>query len=229
MTKFVVIEGVDASGKSTQVELLKKFLQNKKIKYKFIHFPRYDCSLYGEMISRFLRGDFGNVQEVNPYFVSLLYAGDRNDAKKIIRKWLKQGYLIVADRYFYSNVAFQSAKINNPKEKVTFKRFIEELEYKYNRIPRPVLSIFLHLPFNFVIERLKSQRKGIAREYLKGAEDIHENDLELQRKVEKEYLELVETNEDFYLIECYLEREGILQAREIHQKIIHLLMEKGIV
>ena len=228
MSKFIVIEGADAVGKSTQLELLKKFFHKKKLKYKFFHFPRYDCPIYGEMISRFLKGDFGNAHEVNPYFVSLLYAGDRNDAKEIIRKWIKQGYFVLADRYFYSNVAFQSAKINNPEEKANFKHWIETLEYGYNRIPHPDLSIFLHVPFNFIINQLKNERKGIDREYLRGAKDIHENDLELQENVEREYLELVKVKKDFYLIECFSREKGILHPEEIHKRIVHLLIEKGV-
>ncbi len=229
MSKFIIIEGLDAAGKSTQLELLKNFFQKKKFKYKFIHFPRYDCPVYGEMISRFLRGDFGSVQEVNPYFASLLYAGDRNDAKKIIRKWLKQDFFILADRYFYSNVAFHGAKINNRKKNANFKRWIKELEYGYNKIPLPDLSIFLHLPFNFIIKQLEKERIGIDRGYLKTLKDIHENDLELQQKVEKEYLELVKANKDFYLIECFSKERGVLYPKEIHQKIVHLLIEKGFI
>ena len=81
---FIVIEGLDGAGKSTQVELLSKYLQSEGKNVEYVHFPTGDSEIFGDMINRFLRGEFGGIGDVNPYLVSLLFAGDRyNMAPKI--------------------------------------------------------------------------------------------------------------------------------------------------
>ncbi|MBQ1842912.1 MAG: thymidylate kinase, partial [Bacteroidales bacterium] len=71
---LVVLEGLDGAGKSTQVSRLKEYLKTRCEKMEYIHFPRYDAPVYGELISRFLRGDFGGNDRVHPQLVALLFA-----------------------------------------------------------------------------------------------------------------------------------------------------------
>lgn len=227
--RFITIEGLDGSGKSTQINLLKKYLNMQNMPFKFIHFPMTDSPknspIYGEMVSNFLKGEYGDVQQVNPYLVALLYAGDRNNAKSIINEWLEKDYFILLDRYVYSNIAYQCAKVSEVEKKRKLKEWIFHLEYEYNKIPKPSFSLFLQMNFDFVCSKLKDNRQGSSREYLAGKTDIHEKDLELQKKVEKEYIQLVGENSDFHLIKCANESGHILSPENINKKIINLLIE----
>lgn len=230
MNQFIVLEGLDGAGKSTQIELLKNYLQQRNIVYQYIHFPRTDIpnTIYGEMVANFLKGDYGDINHVNPYLVALLYAGDRNEAKEQLNNWLNQGCFLLVDRYVYSNMAYQGAKLNDPGEKQKLKKWIERLEYEYYKIPKPVLSIFLHMNFEFISQKLKNARKGDDRKYLEGKEDIHESNLEFQKKVESEYMNLVAEQENFYAVDCFDETGETLSPEAIHRKIIDLLSTKRI-
>ena len=66
------------TGKSTQLKLIKQYLDNKNIKYEYLHFPRMEYGIFGELVARFLRGDLGKINEVDPYLVGLIYAGSYN-------------------------------------------------------------------------------------------------------------------------------------------------------
>ena len=229
MDKFVAIEGLDGCGKSTQIASLTEYLDSRGVKYKYLHFPRTEAPIYGEMISRFLRGEFGDVRSVNPYLVALLYAGDRENAKHIVRDWLSQNYLVIVDRYVYSNMAFQCAKANTLLERESLKKWIWELEYAYNAIPCPIISIFLHVPFEFIVNKLNNKRSGIDRAYLNGKQDIHESSIDLQKKVQTEYLKLADQYKDFHVINCGTKDNEILPPQEISYKIIDVLTSKHVI
>src|SRR5664279_4915164 len=100
--KLFVIEGVDGAGKSTQIKLLKDFFSKRGYACEYLHFPRTETLFFGELISRFLRGEFGSLNEVDPYLVAMLYAGDRKDSSELISGWLKEGRIVLLDRYTLS-------------------------------------------------------------------------------------------------------------------------------
>ncbi|MBN2682246.1 MAG: dTMP kinase [Bacteroidales bacterium] len=226
--KFVVIEGLDGSGKSTQVNLVKKYFEDNNISYKYLHFPRTNEPFFGELVAMFLRGDFGSLDQVNPYLVAMIYAGDRKDADILIRKWLDENCLVLVDRYVFSNIAFQCAKLENKNEREKLKNWILELEFKHFGIIKPNLSIFLDVPFEFTKNNLTNQRQGDDRDYLKGKVDIHEANLDFQKTVRDVYLNAVEKEENFFKIECAANGE-MLPINEINQKIIQTLIQQGIV
>ena len=108
------------------------------------------------------------VEAVDPYLVALLFAGDRGDAAAEIRQWLASGEAVVLDRYVYSNVAFQCAKLSSEEERRALKRWILDTEYGYYRLPRPDVSLFLDVPFSFTERKLTQAREGGDRDYLQG-------------------------------------------------------------
>ena len=109
--RLIVIEGVDGAGKSTQIKLIKNFFKKKGHNCEYLHFPRTESPFYGELIARFLRGEFGSLNDVDPYLVAMLYAGDRKDASDTISNWLSKGKIVLLDRYTYSNIAYQCIKL----------------------------------------------------------------------------------------------------------------------
>lgn len=220
---FAVIEGLDGSGKSTQIRLLQEYLSQKKVKYKFLHFPRTDAPFFGELIARFLRGELGNIDTVNPYLVALIYAGDRKDAAATISSWLLDDFLVIADRYVNSNIAFQCAKIKEEHEIDKLANWILKLEYEYYKIPKPDRNIFLDVPFAFTRSNLTIGRTGNDREYLKGNTDIHEENLDFQQNVREIYLQQAQKDDLFQLIDCSDNDGNILPPEKIFEKLISMI------
>ena len=199
---FIVLEGLDGAGKSTQIRMLRQLLAERGVESEYVHFPRFDAPVYGELIARFLRGEFGGVQEVDPYLVALIFAGDRADAAPQIRQWLAEGKAVVLDRYVYSNVGFQCAKLPAGEERNRLAEWIIYLEFCHNGLPRPDVSLFLDVPFTFTERKLSELREGDDREYLQGGQDIHEASLALQRAVRSVYLEAAAKDPALRVVDC---------------------------
>ena len=199
---FIVLEGLDGAGKSTQIKKLRDMFAEQGIPSEYIHFPRFDAPYFGDMIARFLRGEFGSVDQVDPYIVAMLYAEDRRDAATLIRGWMEQGKVVIADRYVYSNIGYQCAKVESASKREELKQWIFSLEYDYFKIPRPDVSLFLDVPFAFTERKLKEQREGDDRAYLQGKQDIHEQSMDLQRKVRQVYLDAAQVDENMHIVDC---------------------------
>ena len=200
--RFLVIEGLDGSGKSTQLKLLREHLEQNAVPYKYLHFPRLEEGVFGELVARFLRGEMGANDQVDPYLVALIFAGDRADASSRIRQWMDEGNLVIVDRYVYSNIAFQCAKLSDREEQEKLRDWILEFEFGYNRLPRPDLNLYLNVPFEFTRRQLNVARDGDDRAYLKGERDIHEENLDFQEQVRQVYLSLQEHVDDLEIIDC---------------------------
>ncbi len=225
---FIVIEGLDGAGKTTQVDLLTKYLQSNGKNVEYVHFPTGNSEIFGEMINRFLRGEFGGIDQVDPYLVSLLFAGDRYNMAPTINKWLDEGKFVINDRYVYSNIGFQCAKIADNSEKQKLFDWIFNLEFNYFKIPRPDLNIFLDVPFSFTEKRLVENRTGKDREYLNGKTDIHEADLDFQKKVRETYLNAVKKDNRIVRVDC-CDNNEMLPPEKISQKIINELINHNLI
>ena len=220
---FIVIEGLDGAGKSTQIELLSKYFKSKNKSVEYLHFPTYNSEIFGGLISDFLSGKFGELSCVNPYLVALLFAGDRFNMSQKIQKHLDEGTNVIADRYVYSNIAFQGAKLNSKKEQAEICEWIFKMEYEYFKIPKPDLNIFLNVPLEFTKKTLEKRREKNDREYLKGNQDIHEANIEFQAKVLKMYKLAIQKYPDFKKIDCYDANNKIFTPEKISEKIIKLI------
>lgn len=142
--KLIVIEGIDGSGKRTQLEVLSKALEARDLSFVSFSFPRYE-SFFGRLVARFLNGDFGSLDTVDPHFSALLYAGDRLEAKPELEAALAAGKTILSDRYIGSNLAHQTARVPAEKRQ-EFLAWLQKLEYNLYALPAEDLVIYLRLP-----------------------------------------------------------------------------------
>ena len=223
---LIVIEGLDGSGKSTQVKRLKDYLTQTYGQVNYIHFPRYDSPVYGDLISRFLRGDFGNIDQVHPQLVALLFAEDRHGAAPGMKAALERGEIVLLDRYVYSNIAYQCAKLQDSSEAERLRDWILETEYGPFGLPRPDLNIFLDVPVGFVQEKLNSHRQGGDRDYLEGHQDIHEASIDFQKQVRSLYLSQCGADADFLRIDCSSADGKMLPPDEISAKVREIVDKK---
>lgn len=219
--KLIVIDGGDGSGKTTQANLLVDYLKDKGLKVKYYDFPRYYSSFHGRLVGRFLAGEFGNLDSVSPYLASLAYALDRASVKEEMEEWLAKGGIVICNRYVTSSMAHQSARLPE-KEREKFINWIDELEYRQHKMPRPDLVIYLYVPWKIGLEL--TAKKANKRGYVKGA-DIAEKDIKHRQKAEKIYLYLARSQKNWVKIDC-VKNKKILPVEEINKKIIDILSKK---
>ncbi len=221
---FLALEGGDGSGKSSQLQLLEAFFRRTNAKVATIHFPRLDVQPYGPLIAQFLRGDFGSLGQVHPKLVSLLYALDRKEAADRLKTLLADGHIILADRYIFSNLAYQCAKIAAETERKALADWIERLEYGFHGIPRPSITLYLDVPHDFARDNLARERQGEDRAYLRGKADIHEASEALQTRVREEFLALAKARSgEIGIVDCRGEDGRIADKGVIHSRIVDAL------
>ena len=222
---LIVLEGLDGAGKSTQVNKLKDYLSKKTGRLEYLHFPRYDSDIYGDLISRFLRGEFGSNDKVHPQLVALLFAEDRHSAVPQIRAYLAEGKTVLLDRYVYSNIAYQCAKSSSKEDAERLRKWILNTEFDAFGEPRPDLNIFLDVPIGFVERNLESNRVGSDRNYLSVERDIHEASIDFQKKVRDMYLRQAEEDPSLQVLECSDADGKMLDKEIIFSKIRKLVDE----
>ncbi len=175
--KLIVVDGIDGSGKATQVRLLAERFKKDGVKIKTIDFPRYEDNFFGSLIGEYLTGKYGDFVQMDPRVASVLYAADRFEASKQIRTWLDQGFHVIADRYVSANQIHQGGKIEDPKERKNFLEWLDRMEHGVFGIPRPDLVVYLDVPFEVSKEWLKHKVAQRKKKYLKGQKDVAEDNL----------------------------------------------------
>src|SRR6202022_3266538 len=165
--RLIAIEGIDGSGKRTQLDLLTQALHADGVDVYSTGFPQYD-SWFGKMVGQFLNGDLGALEVVDPHFTALLYAGDRFEAKPKIEAALNEGKLVLIDRYIGSNLAHQTARAPEDK-RAEFGRWIEHLEYGIYDLPREDLILYLRVP--------PAEAQKLAAQKYKRRHNTHKKDL----------------------------------------------------
>ncbi len=216
MSKLIIIEGLDGSGKSTQTELIEKYLSEKAIDFKKIKLPDYE-SPSSTLVNMYLGGKFGsNADDVNPYAAGAFYAVDRFASYKL--KWkedYEKGTLILADRYATSNSIYQMEKLDE-SEWEYYLDWSADFEYNKIGIPRPDLVIYLDLPVE-ISQKLMTSRYGGDE----GKKDVHEKNVQFLKNCRKSALYAAE-KQGWCVVDCS-DGNSILPIEIIHKRIIELI------
>ena len=96
--------------------------------------------------------------KVDPYVSCLYYAADRKyNMDNVIKEYIDNGYIVILDRYTTSNMAHQGGKIFDKEERFNMYQWIDKLEYWLLNLPKPDITVFLHMPFEFSKELIKNR------------------------------------------------------------------------
>jgi len=213
--RFIAIEGIDGSGKRTQIDLLSRALEARGIAHARYSFPRYESS-FGQLVARYLNGEFGPLEAVDAHLSALLFAGDRFESKAELEAALAEGKTVLADRYVGSNLAHQTARVG-PQRREEFLSWLKRLEYGIYALPAEDLVIYLRLPA-VEAHRLIGLKAG--RDYTSLPRDLQEADLKHLEQAALVYDRLA-TEPNWVTVECFDATAGELRPPEvIHRAVL---------
>ena len=214
--KLIALEGIDGSGKRTQLDLLARELDARGRAILRIGFPRYESS-FGKLVARYLNGEFGSLEAVDPHLSALLYAGDRLEAKNELESALAAGKIVLADRYIGSNLAHQSGRVP-PEQRDDFLAWLKHLEYGLYGLPVEDLVVYLRVP---TAEAYRLIGTKAPRAYTSRQRDIQEADVSHLEQTALLYDRLA-TASNWTRIDCTNTKSGALYSpEEIHQAVLH--------
>lgn len=195
---FFVLEGIDGSGKSTQIGLLYNHIRSKNMKVVMTHEPTNGA--IGRMIKRILRGK----EKADTLTLQMLFIADRADhIDKFISPNMKNGGIVLSDRYFYSTIAFGKATgLDDKWLSAIFSKFL-----------MPNAVIFIDVDPKRAIERI--EKRGIQSRLSKrfGQKERHDN-LETLTKTRMEYLKLQKNYKNYFIV------DGNRSIKEVSKDII---------
>ncbi|MGI6103181.1 MAG: dTMP kinase [Patescibacteria group bacterium] len=192
---FIVIDGADGAGKSTQTERLIDAARARGLSATNIHFPSYQGTEGGKVVQDYLYGAFGDAASIHPKLASLPYAIDRFEQAEHLRELIRTHDLVVADRYVISNMAFQGAKLPEG-EREAFTQWCATMDYEVFGNPREDAVYFLSVPTE-LSAALVRQRSSDSRKT-----DLHEANLAYQTKVLAQYHWLCTYYPHWQLVDC---------------------------
>lgn len=222
--KFIAIEGIDGSGKRTQLDLLAQAFDRRGIAYARFSFPRYESS-FGKLVARYLNGEFGTLATVDAHLSALLYAGDRFESKNELESALAAGKTILTDRYIGSSLAHQTARVS-PQRREEFLAWLARLEYGIYGLPKEDLVLYMRLN---VAEAHRLVGLKESREYTALQRDLHEADTAHLEQAALVYDRLA-LEPHWATIECAASGArnagGMLSPEDIHSAVMAAIDER---
>ena len=218
--RLIVFEGAcDGIGKSTQIGLLRKKLEAEGKTIAGYHFPA-DGTYHGAPVEAYLRGDFGKIDDLSPYFINSLYAVDRACAwHQELKPLYESGQVLLLDRYTTSSLIYQAAKYKDIDERKKFLDFVVDFEYNKLGIKEPDTVIFLYAPFDMItkLRESRTSNEGIQN-------DLHERDIKFMREAYDNAMFVAEYL-SWDMVQC--NDEDKMRSREdIHEEINRLVRRR---
>lgn len=198
--KLIVIEGTDCSGKEMQAKQLMKRLEQDGYETVYFSFPQYETPS-GKIVGgpylgkpKIGEGWFPEgAPAVDPKVSCLYYAADRRYNIPKVLDYLKQGKIVLLDRYTYSNMGHQAGKLATKEERMQMFDWIAKLEFDLLALPKPDIKVFLHMPYEYACLLKKGRFEK---------PDQLEADANHLKHAEQTYLELAEAYQ-FKTIKCH--------------------------
>lgn len=216
---FIVIDGIDGSGKGTQVALLEKKLIEMWKKVKILDYPRYGKPP-AFAVEKYLNGEYGN--DVSAKQASIFYALDRFDHSLELQKDIQEYDFIISNRYVSANMIHQAGKISDPQEREDFLDWLYDLEFNIFGIKKPDRTIFLNVSpqMSQKLVLLKQDRA-----YLKAESrmDIHEADTNHLENAHAVAMDIVSKYPDWIKIDCEISGK-MKQIEAINDEILEIIL-----
>lgn len=213
---FIVLDGLDGSGKATQTRLLTERLKSLGIPFETIDFPSYERTTFGTLIGEALAGKRGDFLHIDPRIGSTMYALDRFEMSPKIRAWMEEGKVVIADRFTSSNQIHQGGKVRSTEERKEFMHWLDHMEHEVLNIPRPDAVIYLRVPVAVSAKLLAEKREAKNRVLPEGEKDTVERDEEYVERSYESAEMLAKEQGNWHIIDCAA-GEGIRTPEDIHE------------
>lgn len=196
---FIVFEGIKGSGRKTQIKLLADRLRQSGQTVTVINFPNFESE-----IARLTK------KPTDAYTLSLLYAADRSQHQERIKALLEKGQVVIADRYCYSNFAYQSAK-GLPLD------WLVEIE---KHILKPKIVFLIDVPVDISISRI--QQSKIEDFTKKEILERIRSERQLLETVREKYLQLAEKDKEsqWHVV------DGTKDINLVHEEILNITLQQ---
>lgn len=218
---LLVIDGTDGSGKTTQLSMLVDRLESENTSTQTLDFPQYD-RFWGKMAGRFLSGEFGQMNHVHPYLVQPFYMLDQASKKEEINAWLKNGDVVLSNRYITSSMIHQTARLPEDEQE-EFIEWLHEAGYGELGVVLEDHVIILYVDPNVSKELLNDTKTGERKTYTVKPKDIAEEDLDHQKRSAAMAKKFCGMFDHWHLIDCNTVDGGIRTREDIHEEVYRLV------
>jgi dTMP kinase len=223
MPYLIAIEGIDGAGKGTQAKALVKNLRGLAMTVEKMSFPAYEETEGAKLVARYLNGEFGDVA---PELAALMFAMDRFESRDQLKLNLESNDAVVLDRYVWSNIAHQTARLKYQPEieehwqQRHFHNWVQTIEFDVFKMPRPSVTVLIDIPLELAVERIA---KKTARKYTDKAADMHEADHSALRIAADSYRQMAVDHE--WIVVSSVKSDGTPKTvDEVSAEVLHAVV-----